>query len=444
MTSQYLLIGLSLMGCMVFLLKKWGIWRAMIALSIVSSSLRAPLFQEVPSTFWYILQFGSLGIAFLALLLSPARALRRIDRNVITCLVIFLFFAAMSVLVSAHRRESLVQVILLAGVFGFLIFSYKYRWDTRDQIRGDLSTIFLTIVFLQAVGLMGYAFSSWAIDPDYGRFTGVYSNANYAGMMAAIAIPLGLGLMKKEPTFRSLLLLTTLYLALLLSGSRGSILAASIGIVLVLSLAKGRALLAFLPVVLPSTILFFTSGADFILEGLQSILERSNSGDLSSGRLDLYGDTFGLFLSAPILGVGYRASELVMGGVTGHNVYLVALADVGILGFGAIIFLIAFIIKAAKGSGENKFLFGVFLTVGVIELTESSIFGFGGPTALTVWLIALMLAASGCGETNPLSSSELESQMFEVKHNSGRKSERPQMIRKSSGQPKPFLKGNTV
>ncbi|GFK17741.1 hypothetical protein KbCgl_03130 [Corynebacterium glutamicum] len=133
-----------------------------------------------------------------------------------------------------------------------------------------------------------------------------------------------------------------------------------------------------------------------------------------------------------------------MGGVTGHNVYLVALADVGILGFGAIIFLIAFIIKAAKGSGENKFLFGVFLTVGVIELTESSIFGFGGPTALTVWLIALMLAASGCGETNPLSSSELESQMFEVKHNSGRKSERPQMIRKSSGQPKPFLKGNTV
>lgn len=394
MTSLYFLLIVAGAGLVSLLLSKWGLWRTMVAVSIVASSLRAPVFDGIPSGAWYVLQYGSLCLAILSIVFNEPRQMRRVDRNIIAWLVVFLFFVASSSLLSVYRLEAFVQFALLAAIFIFLIVSYIFRWDNKEQIENDVWAIFLTLVFLQAVGLMGYLLSSWAIDPDYGRFTGVYSNANYCGMMAAIAIPMGLGLMKREKVFIMLVMLTILYTSLFLSGSRGSMLAGFVGALFVLSGSKWKTFWAFLPIMIPLLFLIYSSGFNILNEILRAVIYRSNSGDLSSGRFNLFAETFNLFLSAPLMGVGYRASELIMGGIAGHNVYLVLLADVGIVGFGTFLILLCFIISASKSS-EQKYLMGVLLTVGVVELTESSIFGFGGPSALTAWLIAMMLAASG-------------------------------------------------
>jgi len=52
-----------------------------------------------------------------------------------------------------------------------------------------------------------------------------------------------------------------------------------------------------------------------------------------TGRTGVWGETFDLWLKAPLFGIGFRQHEQFLAGTPAHNAYLAMLADTGLLGF---------------------------------------------------------------------------------------------------------------
>ena len=71
------------------------------------------------------------------------------------------------------------------------------------------------------------------------------------------------------------------------------------------------------------------------------------------------------------------------------------LTETGLLGALLFACLMIAVLVASRGRKASRPLLVVAVTVAAVELTESSMYGWGGPTALTEWLMVLAFAASG-------------------------------------------------
>jgi hypothetical protein len=93
----------------------------------------------------------------------------------------------------------------------------------------------------------------------------------------------------------------------------------------------------------------------------------------------------------PVLGTGYRTIELLsgVGGFSAHDIFIWVLTELGLVG---IFFFAGFLVMVAVVGRLSIFLAGA-LSVLVIELTESTLYGWGGPAALTFWLVLLAYPA---------------------------------------------------
>lgn len=122
-----------------------------------------------------------------------------------------------------------------------------------------------------------------------------------------------------------------------------------------------------------------------------------DSSDFSSGRLEIWSDTLGRWAQSPVLGMGYRTSQLheETGYFEAHNVYLSVLAETGILGIAVFVVLLVLILRAGTLVTSQRVLLGAAVAVLVGDLISSSILGWGGPVALSSWLMLLAWAASG-------------------------------------------------
>ncbi|MCY7288419.1 MAG: hypothetical protein LH624_09275, partial [Cryobacterium sp.] len=139
--------------------------------------------------------------------------------------------------------------------------------------------------------------------------------------------------------------------------------------------------------------------------GGEGPFSRDPETDISSGRFELYANLFGSIADRPVLGSGYRTTELLpaMQGSGGHNLLLSVTAELGIMG---IFWFLAVILVLISGSFLPKsytaaaaLLTGVTI-VGVSELTESSILGWGSPTTLLAWLLIFVAAVPLVGPTS--------------------------------------------
>ena len=191
---------------------------------------------------------------------------------------------------------------------------------------------------------------------------------------------------------------------ILLSRSRGTLLAIVVALLVTALVGHTR------------KVIFVTLGtaavggiAAAVIAGRLGFFERDVSTDISSGRFDIYLVYFRMFLESGGLGVGYRASDRILNGITAHNIYLTTVTETGLSGLSAFISFIVVVIAAARGG--SKWLLAPALTVGLIEMTESSLFGFAGPSALTSWLVILAFAASGRFPSAPTPHSSNESRI---------------------------------
>jgi O-antigen ligase len=377
-------------------------WRVGFALSFLVTIVRLSQPEGIlPDVLW------SLG-QFLPLLLSGASAVFLAGRFrfgiVQWVLTGAAAFVLLSVLWSRAPGVSFQQGAVLLFVFAFLVATTSTRWLDRSALRGDFVFFFWLVCAAMVLGGAIWVFAPQEVMGYFDRYQGVFPNPNYTALLASVTIPIGVWLFAtdgRKPT-RVLVFfgLLSLVLSLYFTGSRGALVGALAGVVVALLLSKYRrfalwgigvaiSLLVALMLVVPEK--FFGRGG---------YLDRSDQGsDFTSGRWDIWVALVRVWQDHPVLGIGYRTVELLPSsdGFTAHNIYLSILVELGVVGL--LIFLAVFailLVVGLRGAGRiDRALAGAVVAVLVGELTESSVFGFGGPTAILSWSIIVGFAAFG-------------------------------------------------
>lgn len=129
--------------------------------------------------------------------------------------------------------------------------------------------------------------------------------------------------------------------------------------------------------------------------GLTSADRGISSG--ASGRVAVWKWAWELFLRNPVIGVGFRAHEfLLKADSSSHNGYLATLAEVGILGFLGVLFLIIRGLrllwvgsKESEAGFSQSILFGLCVGYLLLAVFERYLINVGNPTSL-LFLVSIM------------------------------------------------------
>lgn len=117
----------------------------------------------------------------------------------------------------------------------------------------------------------------------------------------------------------------------------------------------------------------------------------------ATGRVMAWKWTWDLFVHNPVLGVGFRSHEyLLKADSSSHNGYLATLAEIGVLGFLGVLFLIARGLRLLwAGSREpgpgfsQSILFGLCVGYLLLAVFERYLINVGNPTSL-LFLVSIM------------------------------------------------------
>jgi O-antigen ligase len=427
-----------------------NVWRWAVAVSLVTSAVRSgglAVHFSLESAAWYALQFAPLAIATLATWRSGH--LGEIPRWPARFMVLMVLCAAVSIPFAADRHQVILQVALFAAATVFLLSTYLLRWSDPGVREGDLRCVYWVFVVIHLVGLVGYVAGVSSFAGDFNRYLGLMSNANYAGMTAALALVLGASSKRAIDALGAI----PLALALWASGSRGAVLGLAFAVLLIavqrrwftrawfarrrhdperLRRAWKRARWWFSRegvarmvgalrrtagdrVALKLVVaILVVAGTAVTLISLSSITAKDpavvsgavgnhfsgrQGGDVASGRLEIYHAMLDRWPQHPVFGSGYRTGVLqvqlsptVTLPLQAHNVYLSVLVELGAVGLLVFGCLLLSILLAGRWSHP---LLAAAVCALVLELTESAMFGFGGPSALLTWMVLLGFASTG-------------------------------------------------
>ena len=410
------------------------IWRAAVLTYLSATVLRASIFGDVlPDMVWQIAQFGPVLMALtMGILLRPRLTVASTPLRVLYLSVGgFLAVSLASVAVSVDRMNSLFQWTINVLMILFIGWNAQTRWrDDATSIRNDLKLI---TVFFSTVQSLG--FLVWLVDRDlamgpYVRFVGLFNNANYTGMISSLALMFLLGFALTSGSLRSKLiygvLMAPVLAALIMSGSRAAGIATVVGLALLIgAVVPRRAIrvlttataiaIALVIVLLPTQEIRDSiagvavdpppvTGSSELVDGGSgaggSLGDEVDAGESShpdsrdpydalngrsSGRLELYSGAIQGWLDAPILGSGFRTAPTVMNGLETHNLPLQVLLETGGLGCLTFIGVIWAIVLRFKYGSIDRALAVAVLTIAILEFSESSMLGWGGPTAFVFW-----------------------------------------------------------
>jgi O-antigen ligase len=220
-----------------------------------------------------------------------------------------------------------------------------------------------------------------------------------SGIMSSMAIRLKL--------LRYSLVAILLYIVYL-TGSRAPALAAFLGIYTigyVRTRASGAALKAFVLVCMIAAAIGFIAFADDVLMfiddflGLHSKHRGLDSG--GSGRIGIWKETWQLFVDNPAFGVGFRGHEARLTiGSSSHNGYLAMLAEVGLVGFLAIFYVVISGVLShrafLRNSKESVFIYSIFLGVCysylLLAVFERYFINSGNPTSM-LFIVSILWPA---------------------------------------------------
>lgn len=400
------------------------LWRIGVAVALVAAAFRVGgLGSLLPEIVWYGLQFGPLLMLAIVEGVGWIRSrgqggLPRKARWVSVPAAALVLVAASSALWAVDPGQTISQAGLLAVVFLFLITSYAHRWTSSDTLNDDLKAVLWTGIGIQALGVAGYfAGQEWAVG-DYDRLIGVTPNANYIGMGSAVLVALSFAYSGLWVRLAALIPL----IALVLSDSRGSMVGLVVGLAATLIMAptlrKSTIDRTWVTAVLLATPLLFWLRSMNVFGILRARIsyEQGPGGptglepgsepgstpeiDVTSGRIDIYREYLANWLQRPWLGTGYRSPQLELRGNTieAHNVYLSVLVELGVLG--AVVLMTLFVGMLVSATRSTR-LIGAAVTALAVEVTESSLFGLGGPTAVMSWLVLFGWAATGLSSRLP-------------------------------------------
>jgi O-antigen ligase len=381
-------------------LRIWS-WRVGLLAFVVVATARAkaPIAGSADSILTAT-QFGIVIVLIAVVVVSRRSApLRRHDVALLAALGAFVALQLATWPWSRDATVSGSQAVILLIMAAFLAVTYCFRWTEAAVVRLDLLFVYAVVCCLQLVGLTAFVLGADWATAGYGRFVGVFSNANFTGMISAFVLPLAVYLQRTVRARPGLLLwagAAVLAITVVISLSRGALLASVAGLV-VASVFLVRRL--WFTVAAGVCGVVAGVGLTVALFAIRSTAVDTSldeaAADPSSGRLDLAATLLDAWSTNPVFGIGYRASAAVTGGLEAHNIYLTVLVETGVLGAALFLALLAAVALAAPRRGMPAVLIGGAVAVAVAETTESSLFGWGAPSTVVAWIVVLALAASG-------------------------------------------------
>ena len=314
--------------------------------------------------------------------------------GLLLALGVFLLFCALSSFGSPIGLES-IGYTMMTLVACWIALQFNTNLDENQTLKGLKIYAVLMVVLL-----------AWFVYYDYvpGERLGNGKrilNPNTVGLVGMSAF---LATFAIEAILARGLLLGVLGTVIVLTGSRAALIASVVGWLLIFWV-RGRTAkikttliaLGFIGVLL-FVALLYTETVIRGLEQLLSLRDRDrgiNSG--ATGRFEAWAATWNLFLSHPVLGVGFRAHEQFKAvEASSHNGYLSLLSEIGVVGFlGALWLEIAGLLQVWKTTKDPARLnsYSILLGFGCaymfLGIFERYLINVGNPTSLLFLLCIL-------------------------------------------------------
>lgn len=307
-------------------------------------------------------------------------------KDQIAALSILFIFACLSVSVSPVALESLAYLLLTFAAF-FLSLQFHSNMDEKGFLQG-LRIFALFGGFL----IIGFAVYDYRSGQRLGNGTDIL-NPNTVAIISA-------GIILAATCIRRIILRFMLMLplmaALVLTGSRTSAIATFLALIVVFWIRsksiEGRKKIVIWGLISVS-VLMFAFNTDFVTSKLSTyydIHDKYRGVDSGfTGRVKVWGETWDLFVRSPIIGVGFRAHDrLIRLGTSSHNGYLAMLAEIGVFGFAAAIYLavtgISALWKESRRANKKSTsaLMGLCIGYLILAMFERFFFNIGNPTSL--------------------------------------------------------------
>jgi O-antigen ligase len=324
---------------------------------------------------------------------------RAMPLGAIGALVLFVVTAALSSFISpAVLRSTGYVALTLAGIW--LALQFNSNLDAKQYERG------LKVFAVLTAGLLvGFAWYDYVPGNRLGRGKDIL-NPN---TIALVAVSAFLAAMAIKSLLLRLVVMGPIAGIIVLTSSRAAAVAAVAGLAAVVWLrlrARRRPVWLFavtgLVVMAGVTVIY----GDVMYRGLDQVyaLSTADRGISSgaTGRVAAWKWTWELFLRNPVLGAGFRAHELLLkADSSAHNGYLATLAEVGILGFLGVLYLIVRGMRVLwdgsrkpESGFSRSILFGLCVGYLLLAVFERYLINVGNPTSL-LFLLSVMQPETG-------------------------------------------------
>lgn len=257
------------------------------------------------------------------------------------------FYVGLFCLARRSRLRAFTTVLILGGVISSLLGWIQRFWPDRFMIVYTAWNPVPAVIIELAAQIL-----------YWGRSTSIWANPSGLSTFMNITWPLALGMMLiSSSRHRKIVLglsLAILYSGLVIAGVRTDFVGLLLGASFLAIRLRGRSLPArylVLGGLLVLALLLLIKPMGIISENLYSRLRFKNPWDVANafGRVTIVQEHWRQFAQSPLTGVGLRNSEIVSNqslgslleqGVSPHNYYSGMLAETGIVGFLAVIWLL--------------------------------------------------------------------------------------------------------
>ena len=309
-------------------------------------------------------------------------------------LVVFGIFCGFSALVSQAPLESTrytgltILAIIVALQFNTNLDAAQYEWGMK------------TYAVIMAALVLGFALYDYVPGHRLGGGKEILNPASFALVTMSVAITA----MAIRSAMVRIAILFTMGAVIYLTGARASALAAMFGLAIILFSRRriagtsGYVLLGACVVIGAALAAYYSESVIRGTTDFFAIQDRHRGVESGgSGRLETWKTTWSLFLSNPILGVGFRTHEVVLKvASSAHNGYLGLLVEIGVIGFAAVLLVsLSGLWKTWRRSHDPSQTFSYSVLLGlacgyfVLAVFERYFINAGNPTSL-LFLLSIL------------------------------------------------------
>lgn len=408
------ILGLFTLG---FLFRQASVRNAYLV-AVTALQLSHVRFSIIRNEFDIDRWIGLAAMAAIALAVGLLHLARPAWPGVIHVLVVALLTTAASS--SSWSPEPMIS-FAKAGSMGLVfVIAFVGIWshaedETAAQGIADVHCDMLWIVYPVCIAGWLLGLPGWMMAA---RLTGIFMNPNAIGVWCSLGLPLVLGLAFSHPVrwrrHACWILFFTGGLAALLSGSRGGVVGAALGIGVYVGLRWARSTLALTASAAVIAAFFVLYGVDIIGRSdiLMTLVRPDTLADLSDRKIWW---ELGVLIAEqkPMLGHGFGVSESLYAsygvdvaegsiGASVHNTYLAAWMDIGAVGLGLLLLASAwgcwlgFQAWRRDPKGQVGLLALALLgsTIGMAAhaFVEEKLLAAGNPWTLPYWVSLALMA----------------------------------------------------